>query len=164
MRLGRILETARFEWRCAVRSRRALTIVALYLAASLLSMNGAISALGKIETQIAEIMQLPADESRGVISTALWKSKRFQKIVRSALDDTLVYDDIAGRHPAELIYAWLAFFYVPLLTVLVSGNRAADEKLHPFPPQNSPRSGAFLFWRITKKGSLRAGAVERTRD
>jgi ABC-type transport system involved in multi-copper enzyme maturation permease subunit len=90
-------------------------------------MNGAITVLGKMETQLAEILQLPATEQRGVISTTLWKSKRFQKIVRSTLDDTLVYDDILGRHPAELIYAWLAFFYVPLLTILVSANRAADE-------------------------------------
>jgi ABC-type transport system involved in multi-copper enzyme maturation permease subunit len=118
-------------------------------------MNGAISALGKIETQIAEIMQLPADESRGVISTALWKSKRFQKIVRSALDDTLVYDDIAGRHPAELIYAWLAFFYVPLLTVLVSGNRAADE-LHSGSVRYVITRTTRIEWSLGKYAGLAA--------
>jgi ABC-type transport system involved in multi-copper enzyme maturation permease subunit len=125
--IRRILQVARFEWFDAVRSRRAIVVLVLYLAASLLSMNGAISVLGKMESQLAEMLQLPADDSRGVVSATLWKSKRFQKIVRSALGDSLVYDDICGRHPAELLYAWFAFFYVPLLTVLVAGNRAADE-------------------------------------
>jgi ABC-type transport system involved in multi-copper enzyme maturation permease subunit len=125
--IRRILQVARFEWFDAVRSRRAIVVLVLYLAASLLSMNGAITVLGKMESQLAEVLQLPADGSRGVVSVTLWKSKRFQKMVRSALGDSLVYDDICGRHPAELLYAWFAFFYVPLLTVLVAGNRAADE-------------------------------------
>lgn len=127
MSIRRILQVARFEWFDAVRSRRAIVVLVLYLAASLLSMNGAISVLGKMEGQLAEVLQLPADNSRGVVSATLWKSKRFQTMVRSALGDSLVYDDICGRHPAELLYAWFAFFYVPLLTVLVAGNRAADE-------------------------------------
>ncbi|MBR4938333.1 MAG: hypothetical protein IKZ22_05620, partial [Kiritimatiellae bacterium] len=127
MSVRRILQVAGFEWFDAVRSRRAIVILVLYLAASLLSMNGAITVLGKMEDQLAEVLQLPSEDSRGVVSASLWKSKRFQKMVRSALGDSLVYDDICGRHPAELLYAWFAFFYVPLLTVLVSGNRVADE-------------------------------------
>jgi ABC-type transport system involved in multi-copper enzyme maturation permease subunit len=127
MSIRRILQVAGFEWFDAVRSRRAIVILVLYLAASLLSMNGAITVLGKMEDQLAEVLQLPSEDSRGVVSASLWKSKRFQKMVRSALGDSLVYDDICGRHPAELLYAWFAFFYVPLLTVLVSGNRVADE-------------------------------------
>ena len=127
MSVRRILQVACFEWFDAVRSRRATVVLVLYLAASLLSMNGAISVLGKMESQLAEMLQLPAEDSRGVVSATLWKSTRFQKAVRSALGDSLVYDDICGRHPAELLYAWFAFFYVPLLTMLVAGNRVADE-------------------------------------
>lgn len=127
MSLGRIAEVARFELFDAVRSRRALVVFVLYLAAALLSVNGAITVLGKMETQLEEMLQLPSEGSRGVVSTTLWKSKRFQKAVRSVIGDSLVYEDIRGRHPAELLYAWFVFFYVPLLTVLIAGNRAADE-------------------------------------
>lgn len=123
----RIFQVACFEWFDAMRSRRAVVVLVLYLAAALLGMNGAITVLGKMEAQLAEVLQLPAEDSRGVVSAALWKSERFQKMVRSSLGDSLVYDDLCGRHPAELLYAWFAFFYVPLLTVLVAGNRAADE-------------------------------------
>lgn len=127
MRFSRILAMARFELFGAIRSRRALVVFVLYLAASLLSMNGAITVLGKIESQLVEVLQLPSEESQGVISQTLWQSKRFQGFVRSALNDSLIYDDICGKHPAELIYAWFTFFYIPLLTILIAGNRAAEE-------------------------------------
>jgi ABC-type transport system involved in multi-copper enzyme maturation permease subunit len=133
---------ARFEWVDAVRSRRAVVVLALYLAAALLGMNGSITLLGKIEAQLAEVLQLPSDASRGVISTTLWQSKRFQRLVRSSVGDSLVYDDIRGRHPAELLAAWFAFFYVPILTVLVAGNRAADD-LHS-------GSVRYLITRVTR--------------
>jgi ABC-type transport system involved in multi-copper enzyme maturation permease subunit len=90
-------------------------------------MNGAISVLGKMEEQLIEILKLPADASRGVVSATLWKSEHFHRMVRSAVGDSLIFDDICGRHPAELLYAWFAFFYVPLLTVLVAANRVADD-------------------------------------
>jgi ABC-type transport system involved in multi-copper enzyme maturation permease subunit len=138
----RLFQMALFEWRDAVRSRRAVVVLALYLAAALLGMNGSITVLGKIESQLTEVLQLPADETRGVVSTTLWQSKRFQRIVRSSVGDSLIYDDICGRHPAELLAAWFAFFYVPILTVLVAGNRAADD-LH---------SGAvrYMITRVTR--------------
>ena len=140
--LFRIWQSAACEWFSAVRSRRALVVVLLYLAASLLSMNSAISGLAKMETHLAEMLQLPSDGKSGVVSTALWKSKRFQRTVHSALGESLVYDDICGRHPAELLYAWLAFMFIPILTVLVAGNRVADD-LH---------SGAvrYMITRVTR--------------
>jgi len=38
-----------------------------------------------------------------------------------------VYNDIEGKHPVELFYALLVFFYTPLLVVLVSANRISDD-------------------------------------
>lgn len=127
----------------AVRSRRAIVVLVLYLAASLLCMNGAITVLGKIETQLSEVLQLPQDEGKsGVVSATLWRSKQFQKIVKGAVGDSLVYDDITGKHPAELIYALLAFLYVPLLTIMISANRVADDL----------RSGSvrYMITRVTR--------------
>ena len=120
MRFARIAEVALFELFDAVRSRRALVVFVLYLAAALLSMNGAVTVLGKMESQLEEMLQLPSDGNDGVVSTALWRSKRFQKTVRSVLGDSLVYDDICGRHPVELIYAWFVFLYIPLLFCVTS--------------------------------------------
>ena len=63
-------------------------------------------------------------------------------MARRAVGDSPVYDDISGRHPAELIYAWLTFLLVPLLTILMAANRVADDI----------RSGAvrYMITRVTR--------------
>ena len=139
----RTIRVALFELAAAVRTRRAIVLVALYLAASLLGMSGAITALGKMEDQLAEILQVEKVEGKsGVVSAALWKSKPFQRLVRGAVGDSLIYDDIVGKHPAELIYAWIVFLAVPLLTVLVATRRVAEEV----------KSGAakYMLLRVTR--------------
>ena len=62
---------------------------------------------------------MPAAEQTGVVSTTLWKSKPFKKIVRAVVQNDLVFKDIEGRHPIELVYAWYVFLCAPLLVVLV---------------------------------------------
>ena len=139
----RIIRVALFELAAAVRTRRAIVLVALYLAWSLLGMSGAITALGKMEDRLAEILQVEKVEGKsGVVVAALWKSKPFQQLVRSVVGDSLVYDDIVGKHPAELIYAWIVFLAVPLLTVLVATRRVAEEV----------KSGAakYMLLRVTR--------------
>lgn len=144
MSFRRLCQAALSELLDAIRSRRALVVLVLYFAASLLSMSGSIALLGKVERQVSEVLQIDATEGdrQGAVSAALWKSEKFQKIVRGALKDSLVYDDICGKHPAELLYAWFAFLFVPLLTILVGANRVADDL----------RSGSvrYMITRVTR--------------
>ncbi len=125
--LRRIVQIARAEWSDAVRSRRALVLLALYLLCAVGGMYGTISIFGKMEKELVQVLQLPASEQTGVVSTTLWKSKPFQRMVRAAVSNDLVYNDISGRHPVELVSAWFSFLFAPLLVVLVAGNRIADE-------------------------------------
>lgn len=129
MSLRRVLQAGLFELSGALRSRRAVVVTVLYLAASLLGMNGTISVLGKMEREISSALHLDESDSgkSGVVSKTLWQSKSFQRMARSVVGDSPVYDDICGRHPAELIYAWLTFLFVPLLTMLMAANRVADD-------------------------------------
>ena len=125
--LGRIWQTALWEWGGAIRSRRALVLLLLYLASAVLCMNGTITILGKMEKELAVVLQLPDAGETGVVSASLWNSKPFNRIVRSVVGESPVLDDIFGRHPVELLYAWFAFFCAPLLVVLVSGTRVAED-------------------------------------
>ena len=126
--MRKVLQMARFELAASLRTKRAVALVAIYLVTSIFGMSGAISALGKMEEQLANIMQVETVEGRsGVVSATLWKSKPFQKLVRGVVGDSLVYDDIVGKHPAELIYAWIVFLAVPFLSVLASCRRVADD-------------------------------------
>ena len=123
----RIWQTALWEWGGAIRSRRALVIILLYLASALLCMNGSISVLGKMEKELAVVLQLPESESTGVVSASLWRSKPFNKLVQAVVGAGPVLDDISGRHPVELLYAWFSFLCAPLLAVLVCGTRISDD-------------------------------------
>ena len=125
--LKRIFQTALWEWGGAIRSRRALVLLLLYLASAVLCMNGTISILGKMEKELSAMLQLPDSGETGVVSATLWKSKPFNRIIRSVVGESPVLDDISGRHPVELLYAWFVFFCAPLLAVLVAGTRVSDD-------------------------------------
>ena len=125
--LKSIVQTALCEWENALRSRRALVLLLLYLAAAVLCMNGTISVLGKMETELVRVLRLPDSGQTGVVSETLWKSKAFRNMVATAVDDRLVFEDISRRHPVELLYAWFAFLCAPILVVLVSGTRVAED-------------------------------------
>jgi ABC-type transport system involved in multi-copper enzyme maturation permease subunit len=116
-----------YEWFDALRSRRALVALLLYMATSVGTMYGSISLLQKIEKQLASVLQLPASENPGAITTTLWKSKPFQEMMYRVTKNKEVYKDIQGKNPIELIYAWLSFFYMPLLVVLIAANRIPEE-------------------------------------
>ncbi len=116
-----------YEWFDALRSRRALVALLLYMVTSVGTMYGSISLLQKIEKELASVLQLPASDNPGAITTTLWKSKPFQRIMRQVSKNKEVYDDIQGKSPIELIYAWLSFFYMPLLVALIASNRIPEE-------------------------------------
>lgn len=125
--LARIAQVAAAECADAIRSRRALVVLVLYLAASVFCMMGTISIFGKMETELAKVLQLPESERTGVVSTVLWKSKPFQRMVKAVVQNDLIYKDLSGRHPVELVYAWFAFLLVPMIAVLVAANRVSDD-------------------------------------
>ena len=125
--LRQMWRVACYEWFDALRSRRALVVLLLYLAAAVCNMYWSINLLHKLENELSTVLQLPPSERAGVVSTTLWKSKPFPRIMKQMTQNDLVLKDITGKHPVELIYAWFAFFYTPLLVVLVAGNRIAED-------------------------------------
>ena len=125
--LQQVWRVACHEWFDALRSRRALVVLLLYLAAAVCNMNWSINLLHKLESELVTLLQLPPSDHAGVVSTTLWKSKPFQRMMKQMAGDNQVLQDITGKHPVELIYAWFAFFYTPLLVVLVAGNRIAED-------------------------------------
>lgn len=144
MSFRRILQSAASELLSAVRSRRAIVVLVLYFAVSLLCMNVAISILGKVEVHVSEAFQVETADTikEGAASASLWRSKNFQKVVRGSIEDQQLYDEIKDKHPAELLYAAITFFFIPLLTILVGANRVADDL----------RSGAvrYMITRVTR--------------
>ena len=130
------------ELRGALQSRRALVVTLLFLAVAAMVMYGTISAFAAMEREVLSGLGLPPSESTGSVTTVLWKSMPFMRIVERIVGDSLVFADIRGRHPVVLAYAMFIFQIVPLLTLLVSSSRIAEDV----------RSGSARYWlvRVTR--------------
>ena len=122
----------------AVRSRRALVMTLLFVAVAIGVMYATISAFTAVEQQLVQSLGLPESETPGAALMALWKSKPFVKFMEHLSQGSLMFADIRGRHPLLLVYAVFLFQIVPLLTLLVSASRVADDV----------RSGAARYWLV----------------
>ena len=65
--LFRIGQVALAECAGAVRSRRVLVVIALYLLVSVFCMTTTITILGKMETELSKVLQLPETEETGIV-------------------------------------------------------------------------------------------------
>ena len=123
-RVGLIL---RNEWTEALRSRRIWVVILLYVAVALLSMNGMLSLLLRLENELAELLGLQAGTQPGAVVDALWRSPRFRQMMANAMRSESIVLDLTGQSPVVLAYAGLAFFYTPLLVALVTPLRIAED-------------------------------------
>lgn len=135
---ARIRDIAAMEWSIAMRSRRALVSILLFVAVAVGVMYFTISAFSAIERELLASLGLPADGSPGSALMTLWKSKPFVKFIEHVSGGSLVFADIRGRNPLLLVYAVFIFQVVPFLTLLVSASRVADDI----------RSGAARYWLV----------------
>ena len=140
--LARVARVAVMDWATALRSRRALVVTLLFTAVSGVVMYGTISIFAALEQEVVTALRLPASSTTGAVSMALWKSPIFVRIMDHFANNSLVFADIRGRHPILLAYAMFIFQVVPLLTLLVSVPRVADDV----------RSGTARYWllRVTR--------------
>ena len=140
--LARVGRVAAMEWGIAVRSRRAMVMTLLFLAVAAGVMYLTITSFMAVEREVLSSLGLPADGAPGSAMMTLWKSKPFVRFVEHVSGGSLVFADIKGRHPILLVYAVFIFQIVPLLTLLVSSSRVADDI----------RSGAARYWlvRVTR--------------
>ena len=136
--LARGWRVAAMEWSVAARSRRAFVMMLLFTAVAVGVMYVTISSFVAIEQQLVESLGLPESETPGAALMTLWKSKPFVRFMEHLSQGSLMFADIQGRHPLLLVYAVFLFQIVPLLTLLVSASRVADDV----------RSGAARYWLV----------------
>jgi ABC-type transport system involved in multi-copper enzyme maturation permease subunit len=116
------------EWSDALRSRRAAVVLLLYMAIAALTMNVVLSGLQRIEGELADVLQISRSESPGVVTRSLWESERFRRMVSRAVRDDRLVRDLFGTPPEVLAHGALSFFYTPLLVILLTAHRIAEER------------------------------------
>lgn len=125
--LRRIVGVAVAEWGIAIRSRRVLVVTLLFVAVAALVMYATLAFFSALEQAVAESLSLPDSASPGSMAAALWQSPPFLRAMRHFARGSLVFDDLVGRHPVHLAYAFFMFNVVPLLTLLMAAPRIADD-------------------------------------
>jgi ABC-type transport system involved in multi-copper enzyme maturation permease subunit len=117
----------RYELADAVRSRRALVVLILFLAAGILICNGVVSFIFKAEAQISETLGLPASTSAGVVTDALWEYKGFKRLMIELVGDRAVALELLAVPPMVMIFSWLTFTLAPILVMITSSTRISEE-------------------------------------
>ncbi len=118
---------ARAELHDALRSRRFVLMLALYILGAGGACFGLITALHRVEVELSNALGLTAAASPGAVADALWQSVTFQRMVRELVGNEQVGQELLGVAPIALIYGWLAFTFTPILILLSTPSRIAEE-------------------------------------
>lgn len=116
-----------YEVTDAVRSRRALTLLILYLVGSIASCWLFIQVLGRVERRLVESMSLPVSAEAGQVTRTLWQSDHFRRLLTDLVGDPELTHRLLDIPPLSIFYGWLAFTFVPFLIILMSTPRIAEE-------------------------------------
>lgn len=136
--LQRIWRVALVECQTALFSRRMLVSSLLFVAIAGLVMYWTISVFSAMEREVLSALALPPSDRPGAVTMTLWKSKPFMNVVAHISGGSLLFEDIKGRHPIVLAYAMFIFMIVPILTLVVTAPRVADDI----------RSGLARYWLV----------------
>ena len=111
----------------SVRSRRVIVMMLLYLIGAMAGTALYISALQKIEGQLVQSLGLAAPNNAGSVTATLWKSDSFREILVHLVGDRALANHLLAVPPLALFYGWLSFAFCPVLVMLTSSTRVAEE-------------------------------------
>ena len=86
-----------------------------------------ITFLHSVEKELMHTIGLTESRQAGGTTTALWKSASFQNTLTSLLGDRKLAENLLAVPPLGLFYGWLAFAFTPVLVMLTSSTRVAEE-------------------------------------
>jgi len=116
-----------YEFVDAFRSKRAIILLILYLMGSIGACLIFINVLHKVEVEMVEAIGLTASDNPGTTTRTLWKSKHFEDMMASMLDDRELAQQLLSIPPIALFYSWLVLTFTPFLVVLLASSRIAEE-------------------------------------
>jgi ABC-type transport system involved in multi-copper enzyme maturation permease subunit len=122
-----VLRVASHELADSIRSRRAVLLLVLYLLGSVAGTLVFVRVLHEVENQVVRAMGIDPAKNPGGVTAALWESGPFREIVTHLVGDRETAGDILRIPPLALFYGWMSFAFAPLLVILVSTPRIAEE-------------------------------------
>jgi ABC-type transport system involved in multi-copper enzyme maturation permease subunit len=121
------LVVAGFELRDALRSRKVVVLLVLYLAGAVAACGIFLRILHEIEKTLASELAVAAASRPGAATHALFATAQFRSIVGGLVGDRALAGELLDIPPMALFYGWLALTFGPLLAVIASCDAIAGE-------------------------------------
>lgn len=135
--------TAMHEFRDAIRSRWAISLLLVYVAICTMAAYKCTDLLVTVEQEMIATLQVVEGAGDGVFTSRLWETKLYRRILTNIFDgDQLLVDYLMNVHPMALFFAGFTIILGPLLTLLMSSPRVAEEL--------GTRSARFVLFRSTQ--------------
>lgn len=115
------------EGQDALRSRRALVIILLFLAGAVGATLLSISFIRSIEQNLARALILEPTEGTGSMTATLWKNDSFRHTVTEMVDDKSLAESLLAAPPLSLFFCGILFALTPILVAMTSAHRLAEE-------------------------------------
>lgn len=126
----------------AFRSKRAITLILLYLLGSIAACNLFVYSLHRIEDELVEAMGLVPYGEAGGVTRALWNSDHFRHMLTGLIGDRELAVQLLSIPPLAIFFGWVALSFTPLLVILMSTPRIAEEV--------GTSSARFVLFRTTR--------------
>jgi ABC-type transport system involved in multi-copper enzyme maturation permease subunit len=115
------------ECQDAFRSRRAIVLFLIYFAGGLLATNFFVSFVAQLEKQVLEALRVTPGASIGATTQTLWESPLFRRAVEDMTRNKELAGHLVGTPPIALFYGAMSFWFAPVLMMLISTTRVAEE-------------------------------------
>lgn len=118
---------AEYEVTEAVRSKRVLILMLLYVGGAVAGSMIFIEMLRSVEATLADKLALSTAGAPGAMTQALMQSPEFVDLVEKLVDDRDVALNLVSKPPLALFYGWLAMTFVPTVVVLTASDTVSTE-------------------------------------
>ena len=136
------------------RSRRAIVLISLYALGAAAASFFFAKVISTLERQAAEAMGLDPNAKAGEITETLKTSEEFALMIGKLTGDPALTEFLLEMPPLAIFYGWLAFTFIPLLVVLLSSSRIAEQVWSGSVRYAVVRCSR-LWWCIGKLGNVR---------
>ena len=119
--------TARHELRDALRSKRALVMLVLYLGGALIATNFFIEFLKRIEDTLMNSLGAGGMDSVGKVAQRITDTDLWRKMLQRITDNKELGLHLAGKSPLALYYWFFSFSWAPILMAIIASTRVSDE-------------------------------------
>jgi len=118
---------AGFDLMESLRSRKALVLLALYVAGSIGASYIFLEALSSIEDVAAEQLRVATTNQPGAMTDSLMQSEQFLDMVTNLVDDRELAESLVSVPAMALFYGWMSLTFAPILVTLTSSDAISSE-------------------------------------